>query len=43
MEKSSREGERGWRSWAEARVAAVDRDGWRCSVDALCTTRQIIM
>jgi hypothetical protein len=29
----------GWRSWAEARVAAAIKDGWRRSVDALCATR----
>ena len=31
--------ESGWGSWAEARVAAADRDGWRRSVDALFATR----
>ena len=31
----------GWRSWAEARVAAEDRTEWRCSVDALCATRHV--
>jgi hypothetical protein len=31
--------ESGWRSWAEARVAAADRDGWSRSVDALRVTK----
>lgn len=29
-----------WRSWDEASIVAVSRDGWRRSVDALCATRQ---
>ena len=29
----------GWRSWAEARAAAVDRSEWRRLVEVLCNTR----
>lgn len=32
--------ESGWRSCAEARIAAADRGGWICSVGALCARRQ---
>ncbi|XP_077870300.1 uncharacterized protein LOC144363564 [Saccoglossus kowalevskii] len=31
----------GWKSWAEARVAAADRTEWRRSVEALCATRHL--
>ena len=31
----------GWRSWAEARAAAVNRSEWRCSVEAICATRYL--
>ena len=31
----------GWRSWAEARAAAVDRPEWRRLVEALCATRNL--
>lgn len=30
--------ESGWRAWAEARVAAANRDRWGHPVDALCAT-----
>ena len=29
----------GWTTWAEARNAAADRDGWRSAVEALCATK----
>ena len=29
----------GYNTWAEARVAAANKDRWRCSVEALCATR----
>ena len=31
----------GWRSWAEARTAAVDRSEWRRSLEVLCATRHL--
>ena len=31
--------EAGWKSWAEARTAAADREKWKSSVKALCATR----
>ncbi|KAK3087683.1 hypothetical protein FSP39_009142 [Pinctada imbricata] len=31
--------ETGWRSWNEARIIASDRNRWKNSVKALCTTR----
>ena len=30
--------EAGWRSWAEARTTAADREKWKCSVEAICAT-----
>ena len=31
--------EAGWRSWEETRMIATDREQWKTSVKALCTTR----
>ena len=39
MEKERRDG--GWVSWELVRVAAADREKWKGSVKALCSTRHL--